>query len=40
LVVQLGNGLSMLVENREGVELATEFIVALHSREMGKGGDQ
>ena len=40
LVIQFGNGLSLLVENREGVELAAEFIVALHSSEMGKGGDQ
>ena len=40
LLIQFGNGLNLLVENREGVELAAEFIVALHSCEMGKGGGQ
>ena len=38
LVVRFSGGLSLLVENREAIDLAAEFIVAFRAREQGKGG--
>ena len=38
LVVRFSGGLSLLVEGREAIDLAAEFIVAFRAHEMRKGG--
>ena len=38
LVIQFSEGLSILVENREAIDLAGEFIAAFRAWEEGKGG--
>ena len=40
LVIRFSDGLSLLVENSDAIDLAAEFIVAFRSCEMGKGGHQ
>ena len=38
LVVRFSDGLSLLVEDRQAIDLAAEFIVAFRAHELGKGG--
>ena len=38
LVVRFSDGLSLLVEHREAIDLAAEFIVAFRAHERRKGG--
>lgn len=38
LVIQFSDGLSVLVEDREAIDLAGEFIAAFRAYEQGKGG--
>ena len=38
LVIQFSEGLSILLEDREAIDLAGEFIAAFRAWEEGKGG--
>ena len=38
LVIQFSDGLSVLVEDRDAIDLAGEFIAAFRTYEQGKGG--
>jgi len=38
LVVRFSDGLSLLVEDQQAIELAAEFIAAFRRHEHGKGG--